>query len=1049
MSMLHKNKKMSLTGLAIKRPSFVVVVFTIIAIFGIISYNALNYELLPKFNIPTLTVITVYPGASPGEVESQVTKKIEDNLSTLENIKRVRSTSYENLSVVILELNSGTNVDDALTTAQRELNKVTVLLPDNVKTPTVSKVSTDDFPIMKYSLSSNISSTTDFYQFVDDKLVPSLSSIEGVASIELVGGEERAIRVKVDESKLKAQNLSLLMVTQAIGQNNMDFPTGKVENEETSLRVRLAGKYNSVEAIEELVLFQSSNGTMVKLKDVAIVIDSKKEIETISRINGQTAIGLNVKKQSDANAVEVAELVRTKVVELETTYASKGLDMNLALDNTEFTIEAADAVKHDLVIAIFLVAFVILIFLHSLRDSVIVMLAIPTSFLGTLIAMYLFGYTFNLMTLLALTLVVGILVDDSIVVLENIHRHLAMGKNKKTAALEGRNEIGFTAVAITLVDVVVFLPLALTNAGVVSAILSQFSWVIVVSTLLSLFVSFTVTPLLASRIATLPDLSKNTFGNKIFRWTEKQIQDLTDWYVRQLDWVLRHKRITVFTIFALFVGSIMLVTNGFIGSTFIERGDRGEVVFFVETEKSSTLEHTDKVTKKVENILQELPEIETVITSVGVSGSGRDAGGLSSYKSEVTMKLKADANISDDVFSAKAKAAIGDMPGVKITDALININGQANSYPVQIIVSSNDYDKVIQYATELKEIVRNLAGTANTKMSVEGGIPEVQVTMDKEKMANLGLNVTTVGATMANAYSGNDDSKYSTNGTEYDIVVQLDDFDRKNPDDVKAISFVNNKGQLIRLDQFATISASIGPSQLQRTDRISSAMVEASLKGRQIGEVAPEINEAIVAADFPSDVNVTWIGESADQGDAFGAIGSAFGLSLILIYLLMVLLYDNYVYPFVVLFSIPMALIGAFLALALAKSSLSIFTMMGLVVMMGLVCKNAILIVDFANIAKSEGKSTFDALIQAGQERLRPIMMTTISMVLGLLPIAIATGAGAEWKNGLGWALVGGLTSSMCLTIFIVPAVYMVVDIIKEKINNWQSNNQLKGEIVQ
>ncbi len=1037
---------MSLTGLAIKRPSFVVVVFTIIAIFGIISYNSLNYELLPKFSVPTLTVVTMYPGASPGEVESQVTKKVEDNLSTLENIKRVRSTSYENLSVVILEMNSGTDVDDALSTAQRELNKVTPLLPDNAKTPTVSKMSTDDFPILQYSLSSNFNSNTAFYQFVEDKIVPSLSSIEGVASIELVGGEERAIRVKVDEDKLKAQNLSLLMVTQAIGQNNMDFPTGKVENEGTSLRVRLAGKYDSVESLEELVLFRSPTGTSVKLKDVAVVIDSKKDTETISRINGQAAIGLNVKKQGDANAVAVAELVKEKTTALEAQYADKTFDMSLDLDSTEFTIAAADAVKHDLMIAIFLVAFVILIFLHSLRDSVIVMLAIPCSFLGTLIAMYLLGYTFNLLTLLALTLVVGILVDDSIVVLENIHRHLAMGKDKKTAALEGRNEIGFTAVAITLVDVVVFLPLALTNAGIVSAILTQFSWVIVISTLLSLFVSFTVTPLLASRIATLPDLSKKGFGNMIFRWTEKQIQSLTNWYVRQLDWVLRHKRITVFAIFGLFVGSMMLVTQGFIGSTFIERGDRGEVVFYIETEKSSTLEHTDKVTKKVEAALSEMSEVEKVITNVGVSGGGREAGGLNSYKSQITLKLNPESQISDADFVAKAKAKVGEMAGVKINDALIGITGQADNSPIQIIVSSNDQEKAVKYAMEVKGIVQNLAGTSNTKMSVEGGVPEVKVTMDKEKMATLGLNVATVGGTMSNAYSGNDDSKFSADGTEYDIVVQLNDFDRKNPDNVKSITFINNKGQLVRLDQFADITASIGPSQLQRTDRISSATVQANLIGRQIGEVAPEIDEAIAAADFPKDVNVMWIGENADQGEAFGAIGGAFGLSLVLIYLLMVLLYDNYVYPFVVLFSIPMALIGAFLALALAKSSLSIFTMMGLVVMMGLVCKNAILIVDFANISRAEGKSTFEALIQAGQERLRPIMMTTISMVLGLLPVAVATGAGAAWKNGLGWALVGGLTSSMCLTIFIVPAVYMIVEEVKEKINNWRKPKGEKTE---
>ncbi|WP_338813121.1 efflux RND transporter permease subunit [Bernardetia sp. Wsw4-3y2] len=1036
---------MSLTELSIKRPSFVIVIFALIAVFGIISYSALSYELLPKFNIPTLTVATIYPGASPSEIESQVTKKIEDNISTLENIKRIRSSSYENLSIVIIELNSGTDVDEALSEAQRKLNGVAPLLPDNAKTPTVSKVSSDAFPILKYSLSSSINSNTEFYQFVKDKILPELSSVKGVANIDLIGGEERAIRVYVDEEKLEAQNLSLLMVTQAIAQNNLDFPTGKVENQATSLKIKLAGKYQSVEEIEELVIARFQSGTQVKLKDIATIIDSKKDVETINRINGETAIGMNIVKQGDANAVDVAAIIQEKTKKLEEKYASQNLQMNVAVNTTDFTIAAADAVKFDLMLAIFLVALVILIFLHSFRDSLIVMLAIPCSFLGTFIAIYLFGYTLNLITLLALTLVVGILVDDSIVVLENIHRHLAMGKDKKTASIDGRNEIGFTAIAITFVDVVVFLPLALTKAGIVSVIFSQFSWVIVVSTLLSLFVCFTVTPLLASRFSKLVDLEKEDYWTKVNKWIETQIEYLIEWYVGILKWTLSHKIVTLSLIFLLFVGSISLVVTGFIGSTFIEQGDRGEVLFYLETEKSSTIEYTDKITKQVEKEFMAMPEVQTVIASVGISGGGREAGGLNPYKSELTVKLKEDTKLGDAEFAEKAKKQIGKMTGVKIEDALIGIMGSADDSPVQLIISGNEFETVLEAGQDLKQIIRNIAGTKNVNVSIEGGVPEVRVKIDKEKMASLGLNVTTIGATMANAYSGNDDSQFSEAGTEYDIIVQLNDFDRKNPDDVKSLSFVNNKGKLIRLDQFATISAGTAPSQLERTDRESSVKVKASLIGRQIGAVSKEINEAIAKADFEAKgVDIIWIGQQADQAESFGAIGGAFGLSIVLIYLLMVLLYDNYIYPIVVLLAIPMALIGAFLALALAKSSLSIFTMMGLVVMTGLVCKNSILIVDFANKAKEEGMNSLNAIIEGGRERLRPIMMTTIAMVLGMFPVAVASGAGASWKNGLGWTLMGGLTSSMCLTIFIVPIMYLVVDYSKEYLANRKSKKSEK-----
>lgn len=1022
---------MTLTEYVIKRPSVVVVSILVIAIFGIISYTHLSYELLPKFNIPTLTVVTVYPGASPDEVESEITKKIEDNISTLENIKRIRSTSYENLSVVILEMNNGVDIDDAQGKAQRKLNAVESSLPAAAKAPTVSKVSSDDFPILKFSLSSKEKSNTAFYQFIKDRIVPQLSSIKGVASVSLIGGEERAIRVEIDQEKLKAYNMSLLMVSQSIGQNNINFPTGKLENNVSALRIKLGGKFQSLEDLENLIIARLPTGSRIKLSDIATIIDSKKDAETINRINGKSSIGLNISKQGDANAVEVAKIIKKKVAELEKQYEADAFKMQLAVDGTDYTIAAADAVKHDLLIAILLVALVMLVFLHSIRDSFIVMLAIPVSFLATLIAMYLFGYTFNLMTLLALTLVIGILVDDSIVVLENIHRHLNMGKDKVRASIDGRTEIGFTALAITFVDVVVFLPLAMTNAGIISTILGQFSWVIVISTLCSLVVSFTLTPLLSSRFATIIDLEKNHWWNKIHKAIENQIIALTNWYGGLLAWVLRNKSITIVAIFALFLSSLLLVAKGFIGSAFIEQGDRGEVVFYVETSNSNTLAYTDSVTNQIEARFMKMPEVQNVLASVGVSGSGRDAGGLKSNMSELTVQLKKDAKITDAAFAFKVKNEFNDIPGATVTDALLDINGSAGNLPVQILVSSNDRAKAIEYGKKVMDILQNTNGVSNPKLSVEDAVTEVQVTIDKEKMGDFGLNVSSVGATMATAFGGNDDYAFSQGGFEYDIVVQLKSFDRRNPEDIKSLTFINNQGQMIRLDQFATVGLGSGASQLERTDRISSVLVQSNLKGRQIGEVSPDIDATLALANFPADVAVKWIGQSADQKDGFAAIGGAFALSLVLMYLLMVLLYNNYIYPLVVLFAIPMSFIGAFLALALSQSSLTIFTIMGFVVMMGLVSKNSILIVDFANKEKADGNNTFDALLAAGKERLRPILMTTLAMVFGLLPVALATGAGASWKNGLGWALVGGLSSSMCLTVFIVPAVYMIVDVFK------------------
>ncbi len=1024
---------MTLTELSVKRPTFVVVIFLILAIFGLIAANKIGYELFPKFDVPLLNINTVYPGATPEEVESELTRKLEDKVSSLENIKIVRSISYEGLSVISIELLPGTNVDEELLDCQRKIDQVQSDLPSQAKTPTITKLATDGFPVLRYSVSADAPSTIELTKFLNDKIIPQITYLKGVSSIIMTGGEDKAIRVNIDADKLRAFHLSLLQVTRAISANNLSFPTGNVEDNTNNLSVKLAGKYRTVEDLQELVIVHGTDGADIRLKDIGVAIEDKKTVKTISRIDGRPAVVLGVLRQTDFNAVKMAESVNKTIDGLENIYRSRHLQFRIVVDNTKFTLQAADAVEHDLAIALLLVALVILVFLHSVRDSFIVMLAIPCSFFGTIIALYLFGYTFNLMTLLGLTLVVGILVDDSIVVLENIHRHLHMGKDRITASIEGRAEIGYTALAITMVDVIVFLPLALSHGGIASSIFRPFTWVVIISTLLSLFVSFTLTPLLSSRFATVVDLNKNSLWMRINRLVEKEVNHLTEWYGRRLTWVLRHKRVTIFSIFLLFVASMALVANGFIGNTFVEQGQRGEALLYLETEKSSSLPYTDSLTQLAEAKLMALPEVATVITNVGVSQGFFVASDVSRYRSEMRVLLKKGTVLRDEEFVAKAKSLLQTIPGANISNTLINLAGEPNDKPVQVIISSDDPDSVLVYNNRMKTLLSGINGVADIKSTLDSDVPEVQIIVDKRKMVALGLDIATVGATMANAFHGNDDSKFNDGGTDYDIVIELNKFDRRNPDDVGKLQFGNDKGALIELKQFATINPAIGNAELQRTNKLTSALIETNLIGRQIGDVGPEIDKKIAAAGFPASLKITWIGDYANQQESGGIIGGAFGISFILIYFLLVILYNDFLYPLVVLFAIPMSFIGAFLALALAKSSLSLFTLMGLIVMMGLVCKNSILIVDFANKEKTLGKNSFDALLAAGKERLRPILMTTIAMVLGMLPIAIAKGAGSEWKNGLGWSLVGGLISSMCLTVFIVPAVYGVLDRLKAR----------------
>jgi hydrophobic/amphiphilic exporter-1 (mainly G- bacteria), HAE1 family len=1019
---------MSITEISIKRPALVIVVFTVLGILGLISYSKLSYNLLPKFEAPVMSILTVYPGAAAGEVETSVTKKIEDALSGLENLDRIQSTSQEGVSVVVIQLLQNANMDEAVQDAQRKVNAILAQLPDDVEAPTINKFSTDDLPILQIGLSAQMN-PTQFYKLVEDRIQPQLAKIQGVGQITLVGGDEREIKVNVDPAKLKAYHLSLTQVSQAIVSANQDFPTGKVESTNQQYSLRVAAKFQNLNQIKNLVVSYQQNGSRITVGDVAEVVDGIAEATTLNRLNGKSAIGMVIRKQADANAVEVSKQVREQIQVIEKQFAENKVKFSIANDTSIYTLASANAVQHDLVLAVFIVAGVMLFFLHSMRNSLIVMVAIPASMISTFILMYLFGFSLNLMTLMALSLVVGILVDDSIVVLENIYRHMEMGKDKRTASLDGRNEIGFTALAITLVDVVVFLPMSLVS-GLIGNILREFSLVVVFSTLMSLFVSFTITPMLASRFGKLNHFTNKTLWGRISLGFERIFESLRDSYTNILKWSLAHRKTVYLATLILFFGSIALVPAGFIGSEFAAQGDRGELVVQLEMEPQITLYQNNQTTRKIEQMIKAHPEVNIVYSKIGVSSNQMAGATGSSNRSEITVVLKdkKERDISIEQFGAMVKKEIQQIPGVKAKAAPTGITGNANVAPIQVVVQGPDLDKVREAATTVLNVVNKIPGTTDVEFSIEDAIPELQVKIDRERMAALGLSVAEVGNNLRTAFNGNDDSKYREGQYEYDILVSLDKFNRANANDVANLTFLNNKGKLVELKQFATVSQELGAAKLERRDRLSSIAVNAQVIGRPIGTVGSDIKTSMENKKLPEGVTIKYAGSLEQQSDAFGSLGLALLIGIVFVYLIMVALYDSFLYPFIVLFSLPVALIGALLALALAFQNLSIFSIIGMIMLMGLVAKNAILLVDFTNHLKAEGMPVKEALIEAGRERLRPILMTTIAMIFGMLPIALASGAGAETKNGLAWVIIGGLTSSLLLTLVLVPSAYMTFE---------------------
>lgn len=1024
---------MTITELSIKRPTLIVVIFSMLTLVGVYSYTQLNYELLPKITPPIITVTTVYPGAAPKEVETSVTKPVEDAISSLDEIDNVTSTSAEGVSFVVIQFNQAADVDVQLQNAQRKVNEIVSTLPTEVKTPVLSKFALDELPVIRMGATSNMPSTK-FYQFIKDRIQPRLSKLPGVGQITLVGGDEREIRVNLNRERIEAYGLSIMQIAQMIKASNLDYPTGKIKNSTDQFIVRIAGKFKSVNALRNLIVGKSRSGGDIRLSDVAEVEDGQKDYSTINRINGVTSVGVIVQKQTDANSVDVSKLVRAEVAKMQNDYRAENVKFDIAQDGAQFTIDAANGVKFDLMLAVVLVGIVMLLFLHSIRNSFIVMMAIPASMISSFTMMLAFGFTLNLMTLLGLSLIVGILVDDSIVVLENIHHHLEKGEPRRVAALKGRNEIGFAALAITLVDVSVFVPLALTG-GLVGNIVREYSIVVVTATLLSLFVSFTLTPLLASRIGKLEKLSKRTLIGKFSMWFEKEFKSLVQKYLQLLKWSLVNRWKVLVAVLLLFIASLSLAPLGFIGAEFMTQTDRGEFAVILEMPSGSSIDNTNLLTQKVEKYIYTIPEVKKAFVTVGASNEGL-IGQTSNNSSEIDVTLipKEDRSKSTDEVGEEIKRFVNTVPGIKVRVNPIGIFGTANQTPIQLIVSGSNRTDVEKGAKILADVVKKIPGTADVRLSTEEGKPETRIDIDRGKLANFGLNIAEVGASLRIALTGDDDSKFRDGENDYTILIALDDFDKSEISDIKHLTFKNPRGQLIELQQFANVYQTTGPTKLQRRNRIGAVTVYSQVIGRPTGSIGADIKSAVAKGIMPAGVEVQYEGDLKNQADSFGSLGLAMIAAIIFVYMVMVALYDSFIYPFVVLFSIPVAMVGAFLALALTMKSLNLFTILGVIMLVGLVGKNAILLVDRANqMRKEEGLSVFDALIEAGESRIRPIVMTTTAMVFGMLPLAVSTDSGSEWKSGLAWAIIGGLISSMFLTLVLVPVMYVKVDQWKER----------------
>ncbi len=1026
---------MKLTEVSIKRPAFITMVFTALAALGIFAYMQMGVDLLPKMDWPMVSVVTVYPGAGPKEVESAVSKPLEEALSSLNGLKHIRSFSNEGVSVVLAEFSFTTDVEVATNEVQRKVDGVRADLPKEIYTPTVQKSDINDFPIVRIAMSGKNTDARALYQFADEHVSQRLEQIPGVSSVEIVGGQKREIRIEVDNDRLRAYNLSVVQVSQALQRENLDFPTGKINSPTNQYIVRVAGKFTTPEAMNNIVL--AANGdSKIYLRDVARVLDTYNEDVTYTRLNGEPAVGLMLQRQSGANSVQVAALVRDELAKIETEQNGQ-IHFEIAQDITQFTLHSVNEVKRDLGLAVLMVALVLFIFLHSFRNSFIVLLSIPTSLITTFIMMQAFGFTINLVSLMALALVIGILVDDSIVVLENIHRHLERGEDQKSAALKGRAEIGFAAMAITLVDVVVFLPIALIG-GIVGKIFKEFGLTIVVSTLLSLFVSFTLTPMLASK------WSRAGSTTLKWRWLHFLIEkfeifqeNLNERYRKWLAWGLDRRKTVALVSFGLLILSFALVPMGLIGTEFMSEADRGEFAVNLEMPIGTALDITDGATNQVENILASMPEVTRYLATVGKSQSEWSSAKRPNVAQiSVTLQDKRERKRSTAAVMNDISRQAAAIPGLTVRMSPISMFGAAQESPLQIEVKGPDLETLAPIADRVVAITAQTPGTRDAKSSWEEGQPEIQIAVDRDRAAQHGLTLGEIGMALRTAIEGDIATKYKDGNTEFDTRVVLAKANRSNPADVEKVTLVNYRGERIFLGQVAEVYYGKGPTMIGRKDRERLITVSSNLDGSvALGQITTEIQKRAAGLELPPGVKISYAGDVQNMQDMFRDMTIAITFAALFVYMIMVALFESYAHPFTIMFSIPVALVGGLGALALTGQTLNMFSMIGILLSLGLVTKNAILLVDRANDQRAKGLSAREAILEAGPTRLRPILMTTLTMVLGMMPLALALGAGSEIRQSMAIVVIGALVSSTVLTLILVPVIYTYMEGLRARLS--------------
>jgi len=1027
---------MWISDTSIKRPVFATMVIMALVILGIVSYPDIGVDLFPKVDFPIVSISTRLTGASPEIMDIDVTDKIEEAVNTINGVKAITSTSLEGVSSIIVEFQLERDIDLAIQDVREQISAVRSRLPEDIDEPVIQKVDPDSTPIMWLNLTGS-KSIPELSTYADEVLKEQLQRINGVGSLWLGGLQRRQIRIWLDLDKLRAYGIAASDVASVLGGENVELPGGRIESTTKEYSVKVKGSLRSFSDFNDLVV-ASYQGNPVRIRDIGRAEDGVEERRSYTKYNGQPAVGIGIRKQTGSNTVEVINNVK-KELERINKILPPGMKINIAFDQSIFIQDSINQVQHHLIIGSLLAVVAVFIFLRNIRTTLISAVALPVSIISTFTLIWAFNFTFNNLTMLALTLSVGILIDDAIIVIENIYRHIEEGMSPREAASFATSEIGLAVMATTLAIAVIFLPVAFMK-GIIGRFFMQFALTVVFAVGVSLLVSLTLTPMLSSIFlkpkpldpgGEKPEGLFHRMGAALERWYKK----VEAAYRPVLQYSLDHRGLVLIGTLILFIFSMYMIR--FIGKEFVPPEDQAQFLVRLEAPIDYSMQQADDMFKVAEDYVRKRPE---VVGAFYAQGLGQ--GGSGQVNKAIIFTRLVPRNLRDKTqheIMAEVRKELIKLPGLKGTTEMVSmLGGGIREVPIQYIISSGDMVNLQKYTKEVARELAKVPGVVDVDTSLETGKPELSVQIDREKAADLGVSVATIAEAVNLLISGEVDItkfKDETRSRRYDVRMRLNPQDRMNPEDLGKIYVRSRDGKMVQLANVISIEEGGGPSSISRYNRQRSIWVFANLEKKPLAEAMSGL-DSISARILPPGYNTAYVGQAETMGESFKYLMLALALGIILAYMVLASQFESFLHPITVLLAMPLSFIGAFGALLITGKTISIVSFIGLILLMGLVKKNSILLVDYTNTLRERGLSRREAILQAGPVRLRPILMTTFAMIFGMLPVALGLGEGSDIRSPMGVIVIGGLLTSLFLTLAVVPAAYDLFDDWKQRLKD-------------